>query len=135
MHASSCFWRLGDLLIFSAAGDLPRLSASCLVERLEPAAAKYMLPFQDGRVQFICTRGSNFIENFLREGLIIIIRLTAMMSSKADATMVPKAGKLDQLDEMIEVDKLHEALAEIENIPNEERSIILSRCERWPRST
>ncbi|QSS51488.1 hypothetical protein I7I53_06822 [Histoplasma capsulatum var. duboisii H88] len=43
-----------------------------------------------------------------------------MMSSKADATMVPKAGKLDQLDEMIEVDELHEALAEIENIPNEE---------------
>lgn len=58
-----------------------------------------------------------------------------MMSSKADATMVSKAGKLDQLDEMIEVDELHEALAEIENIPNEERLIILSRCGRWSRST
>ncbi|KKZ60250.1 hypothetical protein EMCG_05007 [[Emmonsia] crescens] len=41
------------------------------------------------------------------------------MSSKADATM-PKAGKLDPLDQLIEVDDLDEALAAIENIPDEE---------------
>lgn len=56
VHASSCFWRLGDLLIFSAAGDLPRLSASCLVERLEPVSHGSRPEPLNERQRNICSR-------------------------------------------------------------------------------